>query len=87
MNTAAKYVASTTLDTVQWTNSSLITGDLAAQVDALKGRPGRELQVHSSGDLMQTLTHHDLVDEYRLFVYPAIVGSGRSRALECLGPP
>ena len=77
LNTLPKYVASTTLASADWHNSSLLRGDLAAEVTGLKDRPGDELQVHGSGELAQTLIDHDLVDEYRLLYYPVHLGSGK----------
>ncbi len=77
LNTMPKHVASRTLDTVEWNNSKLITGDVAEAVGKLKSEPGRELQVHGSVDLVQTLMRHDLVDEYRLFFAPVVLGTGK----------
>jgi dihydrofolate reductase len=77
LNTLPKYVASRTLRSVGWQGAIVLQGDVAAEVARLKERPGRELQIHGSGDLLQTLMAHDLVDEYRLFMYPVLVGAGR----------
>lgn len=77
LNTLPKYVASATLEDVSWNNSSLLGGDVSAEVAKLKERPGRELQVHGSGQLAQTLIEHDLVDEYRLLIFPVHLGSGK----------
>jgi dihydrofolate reductase len=77
LNQQPKYVASKTLDTVEWNNSTLIKGDVAAEVAGLKRESGRELQVYGSADLAQTLMRVDLVDEYRLFLYPIVLGTGK----------
>jgi dihydrofolate reductase len=77
LNGMRKYVASRTLDTVSWQNSRLLTGDVAAAVKELKQSEGGEIQVHGSGGLVQTLIEHDLVDEFRLQVFPILLGSGR----------
>jgi dihydrofolate reductase len=77
LNHLPKYVATRTLSGATWERTTLLTGDVVEEVRRLKDQPGRELQVHGSGELLQTLMAHDLVDEHRLFVYPVVVGSGR----------
>jgi dihydrofolate reductase len=77
LNDATKYVASRGHPTLEWSNSVLIEGDAAGGVGALKEEQGPELQVHGSGNLIQTLLRHDLVDEYRLWVFPVVIGSGK----------
>ncbi|MGQ0434405.1 MAG: dihydrofolate reductase family protein [Microthrixaceae bacterium] len=77
LNRLPKYVASKTLDKVEWNNSTLLKGDVADAVAKLKAQPGNEIQVHGSGNLAQTLIKHGLIDEYRLFVYPVVIGEGK----------
>lgn len=77
LNALPKFVASTTLDSVDWHGSTLLGGDLVSEVTKLKEQPGEELQVHGSGDLVHTLIEHDLVDEYRLLSFPVHLGSGK----------
>lgn len=77
LNSAAKYVASTTLDSVGWNNSTLIKGDVGQQVAGLKESNGIELQVQGSWKLIQTLLKHDLIDEYRLWIFPVVLGNGK----------
>jgi dihydrofolate reductase len=76
MNTMPKFVASRTLDKAQW-NATIIEGDLATEVSKLKEQPGEDLLIYGSGDLVDELTRHGLIDEYRLLVHPVIVGSGK----------
>ena len=77
LNDAAKHVASTTLDRVDWANSSLLDGDVATAVPRLKEQDGPELQVHGSGHLIQSLLAHDLIDEFRLMICPLVLGTGK----------
>jgi dihydrofolate reductase len=76
-NDATKYVASRGRPTLEWSNSVLIEGDAADGIAALKREDGPELQVHGSANLIQTLLRHDLVDQYRLWVFPLVIGSGK----------
>lgn len=77
LNSRPKHVASRTLDTVAWSNSSLIQGDAAAEVAKLKAQDGGEVQVHGSGELLQTLFRHDLVDVLRIWQFPVVLGTGK----------
>ena len=77
LNDATKYVASRGQPTLAWGPSVLIEGDAAEGVAALKKGNGPELQVHGSGNLIQTLVRHNLVDQYRLWVFPLVIGSGK----------
>jgi dihydrofolate reductase len=78
LNQRRKYVASTTLEEpLPWTNSTLLDGDVAEAVAGLKEQPGKDLVVLGSGELVQTLMRHNLVDEYVLTIHPLVLGSGR----------
>lgn len=75
MNTMPKYVASNTLREVGW-NATLISGDIARGIAELRQQAGAGLVVAGSGALVQLLARHDLVDEYRIWIHPVIVGTG-----------
>ena len=77
LNSARKYVASRTLKSVDWQNSTLIEGDVAKAVAKLKEQDGPEIQVHGSGNLIQTLLKHGLVDEFHLMIFPVVLGTGK----------
>jgi len=77
INKAKKYVATRTLDKLDWSNSFIISGDVAEEIRKLKMEDGPELQVHGSSDLIQTLWQNDLVDELWLKIFPVTVGSGK----------
>jgi dihydrofolate reductase len=77
LNKATKHVASTTLKELEWENSRLIEGAVPEGLSALKAQDGPELQVHGSANLLQTLLEHGLVDEFRLWFFPLVLGRGK----------
>jgi dihydrofolate reductase len=77
LNRATKYVASRTLESVDWENSRLLEGDAADAVARLKEQDGPELQVHGSSNLIQTLLQQALIDEFRVWIFPVVLGSGK----------
>jgi dihydrofolate reductase len=76
-NNMPKYVVSTTMGEPEWNNSTVIRGDVAGRVAELKQQPGGDVLVNGSMQLIATLMEHDLVDEYRLMVFPVVLGSGK----------
>ena len=78
-NEMPKYVVSSTLDSPEWNNSTVINGDVASEVAKLKqsGEGEGDILVNCSAQLVRTLMEHDLVDEYRLMVFPLVLGSGK----------
>lgn len=77
MNNTAKYVVSTTLDKAEWKNSRLIKGNVIEEVSRLKGQPGKNITIVGSGELVNTLSQHDLIDEFQLMVCPVVLGVGK----------
>jgi dihydrofolate reductase len=77
LNSTRKHVASTTLDQVSWNNSTLIQGDVAEYVADLKRQDGPEIQVHGSPGLIQTLLENDLIDEFRVWIFPVTLAIGK----------
>jgi dihydrofolate reductase len=78
MNATPKYVVSTTLtDASAWRNSTLISGDAVEAVRVLKAQPGKNILMYGSSVLIHNLARHDLIDEYRLIVYPVVLGGGK----------
>jgi len=76
LNNTRKYVASTTLESPEWNNSTVIEGDVSEAVARLKQEEGMDILVNGSGALVRTLLRDALLDELRLFVHPVVVGSG-----------
>jgi dihydrofolate reductase len=77
LNKAKKFVASTTLKKPEWANTIVLKNNVVSEIKKLKEQDGPEIQVHGSGDLIQTLLKHDLVDEFRLKIYPVTLGKGK----------
>jgi len=76
-NAAKKHVASRTLKSLQWNNSSLLGDDIVSSLTAVKGQPGQDLQIIGSGNLIQTLQAASLIDEYNVWTYPVVLGRGK----------
>jgi class 3 adenylate cyclase len=77
MNSLPKYVVSTTRKVAEWNNSTLIKRNVPEEIAKLKQQPGGDILIYGSGDLVNTLMKHDLIDEYRLMVHPVVLGSGK----------
>jgi len=76
-NNVRKYVVSTTLNSADWNNSVLIKDNVAEEIRKIKQQDGKDIAVHGSAALVQTLIEHDLVDHFRLLVYPVVLGTGK----------
>jgi dihydrofolate reductase len=77
MNNMPKYVVSNTLDSAEWNNTTVVGGDVVREIEALKEQPGGDILVYGSAELVDTLRQNDLVDEYRLMVFPTVLGAGK----------
>lgn len=86
LNNAKKYVVTSTLKKLQWQNSEQVTGDIAAEILKLKEQDGPLLQVHGSWQLIQALLSDQLIDEFRLWTFPVIVGAGKRLFSEGFAP-
>lgn len=85
-NATRKYVASRTLTKLTWNNSTLLKGDVASAITALKTKPGPALQVIGSGNLIQTLQAASLIDEYNVWTFPVVLGRGKRLFSETAKP-
>jgi len=83
INGMPKYVASSTLENPEWNNTTVLDGDVASALRKLKQQPGGDILVHGSAELTYTLMEHDLVDEWRLMIFPIVIGAGK----RCFGDP
>lgn len=75
-NSVRKYVVSTTLKSADWNNSSIISDNVVVEITKIKQADGKDIAVHGSANLIQTLIKHNLVDRYRLLIYPVVLGTG-----------
>ncbi|MBI2355093.1 MAG: dihydrofolate reductase [Deltaproteobacteria bacterium] len=86
LNAAKKYVATRTLTTLQWNNSTLLQGDVVSAISVLKTQPGPDLQIIGSGNLIQTLQAASLIDEYNVWTFPVVLGRGKRLFGETVKP-
>jgi dihydrofolate reductase len=77
MNSIPKLVVSTTLEKAEWQNSTHIKGDVVEEITKLKQQPGKDILVFGSSELVKTLIQNDFIDEYRLLIYPVVLGTGK----------
>ena len=77
MNSVRKYVVSSTLNTAEWNNSTVIKDNIIQEITTLKESDGQDILIYGSAMLLQTLIQHNLIDQYRLLVYPVVVGKGK----------
>lgn len=85
-NATKKYVASRTVTTLHWNNSTLLHGDVVSAIIALKAQPGPDLQMIGSGNLIQTLQASSLIDEYNVWTFPVVLGRGKRLFSETVKP-
>src|SRR3989344_216432 len=86
LNAAKKYVVSEAPLALSWNNTTVISGNVVEEIQKLKDEDGPELQVHGSSNLIQTLLKHDLVDEFRLMIFPITLGIGKKLFVDCTQP-
>jgi dihydrofolate reductase len=77
MNNMRKIVISTTLEKAEWTNSTIVKENIVEEISKLKDQPGQDILVFGSATVVDTLKRQDLIDEYRLMVFPVVLGSGK----------
>jgi dihydrofolate reductase len=85
-NNMAKYVVSSTLTDPEWNNSHVISGDVAGEVAKLRDQPSGDILVNGSAQLVRALMDNDLVDEYRLMVFPTVLGGGKRLFIDGTAP-
>ncbi|TRX52456.1 dihydrofolate reductase [Fulvivirga sp. M361] len=83
LNDLTKYVVTNTLSTLEWKNSIPVSGDIVKEVTRLKSQDGHLLQVHGSWQLINTLLSNDLIDEFRLWTFPIVLGGGKRLFHQC----
>jgi dihydrofolate reductase len=77
MNSLPKYIATNTHKTLNWNNAVIVSGDVPDEIRKLKEQPGKQIAIHGSGTLAQSLMRHDLIDEYHLMIHPTALGIGK----------
>jgi len=85
LHTKSKYVVSNSLINPEWKGTTVLNGDIVKAIHELKAKPGRELQIHGSGNLIRLLLENNLIDEMTLFTFPVVVGKG-TRLFSTIGP-
>lgn len=83
LNSLPKYVVSSTLSEPKWSNSTLLQGDVVKEVSKLKQAIGGEILIYASYQLVQSLIEHGLVDEFRIVIFPVVLGAGKRLFGEC----
>ncbi|MFA1821088.1 dihydrofolate reductase family protein [Virgibacillus oceani] len=76
MNSLPKYVVSSTLEKLEWNNADLLKRDFMKEVQSLKREPGQDIAIHGSGELVNSLMQHDLIDELHMMIFPIVLGQG-----------